>query len=107
MMPGMSEQLHFPGFDFVLASWVYFGARNGFIKIGLSCDPNRRARELGLVLLLVIPGGRLEEAAMLRRFRRSRIGHEWHLPTPDLLEFIASRGGTAPDGWPWTQDPAA
>src|SRR5688572_8051533 len=107
MMRSMNDQLRFPGMEWGFASWLYFGARYGFLKIGVTGDPPRRARELGLVLLLVLPGGRQEEAAMHRRFRRSRIGHEWYLPTPELLAFVASRGGTAPDGWPWTCDSAA
>ena len=76
--------------------FVYIGLRGGIIKIGVTDDPSRRAKELKLdELLLVMPGGRLEERALHRRFAHARIGLEWFQATPDLLAFIVAEGRAA------------
>lgn len=97
----MNEQLVFDGMEWDGPTYVYFAAREGLIKIGVTSDPKRRARELDLTMLLVIPGGRDDERRFHRRWRRYRSGLEWFMPNASLLAFIMSRGGTAPIGWPW------
>lgn len=79
-LPGMESRLPPP-------SWVYFGSRAGLIKIGTSEDPRRRARELGIVLLRVAPGGVEDERRLHRRFARFRVDREWFLPAPEVLAY--------------------
>lgn len=84
------EQLQLFDTPPVERSKVYIGARNGFIKIGMSDNPTRRAKELGLTLLRVKAGGRSEERLLHERFRTSWIDREWFMPTPDLMAFLAA-----------------
>lgn len=76
----MWRQLQLPGMESGL--FVYIGVRNGVAKIGLTREPQRRARQLRLHLLLVLPGGPLEEKALHRRFADARIDREWFFLTP-------------------------
>lgn len=75
---------------------VYFIAiRGGPIKIGRSCNPRARLRELQisqpapLRLLAVIAGGRGVEANFHRRFAHAKIRGEWYTREPDLMAEIA------------------
>lgn len=95
-----TEQLTLPGFG-PPTKLVYFGGRNGFIKIGSSTKPPRRAKELGIRILRTEPGGLEREHQIHLRFRHARIDREWFMPTPDLLEYI-TRGED-----PWGQLPEA
>ena len=72
-------------------SWVYLGARNGFVKIGVSVDPARRARELGLVILRTWPGDRATERALHDRLRAHRIDREWFMANPEVLDLMKHR----------------
>lgn len=76
-------------------SRVYIGVRSGFIKIGVSNDPQRRAKQLRLRLLYVRPGNVSDERALHRRFRAARIDREWFMPSDDLLAFIRANGNDA------------
>jgi hypothetical protein len=67
---------------------VYFAENDGRIKIGISRDPVRRARELNARLLVTEPGGRTREAQLHLLFAHHRIAGEWFRPAPDLLAYI-------------------
>ena len=78
---------------------VYFAAApDGPIKIGMSCDPRRRLRELrtktgqDLRLLATCPGagvGSFTEDIYHRRFFEHALGGEWFSRHPDILAEIA------------------
>lgn len=72
------------------ASYVYVGSRGGQLKIGTTCSPHRRAHELGLTMLRVIPGDRSDERMLHTRFRHARIDREWFLPSADLLSWVVN-----------------
>ena len=80
-----------PGDPSEPAQYLYIGARNGQLKIGLSRHPRRRATELKLVLLHVEPGTKSLEQSLHRRFRSSRIDREWFMPTGDVLAWLVHR----------------
>ena len=68
--------------------FVYFGARNGHIKIGYSQWPERRAKQLRLSLLRVEPGTRADERRLHQRFKHLRQDREWFEAGADLLTYI-------------------
>lgn len=70
--------------------FVYFGAKRGFIKIGTSVSPQRRAKELGLHLLAWEPGGRVREQELHRRFASARLVGEWFLSVPEILDYVSA-----------------
>ena len=85
------EQLElFDTSPFTNQSMVYVGARNGFIKIGVSRHPQVRAHQLQMHLLRVMPGTRDDEQALHRRFAQDRIDREWFMPSPRLLQWITA-----------------
>jgi hypothetical protein len=92
MMLVMSTQmtLDLPGIGPPI-KFVYIGTRGSFIKIGSSMNPNRRAKELGLRLLHIEPGGLVREHELHQQFWRARLDREWFLPSPDLLDYITRR----------------
>lgn len=77
---------------------VYFaGSDNGPIKIGMSCDPRRRLKELQtpgqprLKLLAVKHTGGVgsfEEGRYHERFAEHALGNEWFERHPDILAEI-------------------
>lgn len=74
---------------------VYFiGTDTGPIKIGMSCDPDGRCREMrvgspgDLRVLATAPGGRALEKRYHARFGYARIRGEWFDRHPDLLAEI-------------------
>lgn len=83
------EQLRLIELPPVEPGWVYIGARNGFIKIGYSADPIRRARELGITLLTTMPGSVEDERRLHRRFAADRIDREWFMSSPAILGHVA------------------
>jgi hypothetical protein len=72
--------------------YVYAGWRNGLVKIGTSSDPTRRARELGITLLGVAPGGREAEGAVHSRFAVERLQYEWFVPSPRVWRWVTGLG---------------
>lgn len=71
---------------------VYFGARDGLIKIGTSTQLNVRASVLGIGVLATEPGGYRRENELHRKFAHLRITErgEWFEPGPELLDYIES-----------------
>lgn len=76
---------------------VYFmqAADGGPVKIGTSCDVEKRQRELEfhygrkLLVLATQEGGRAEEVEIHARFSHLQIGRkEQFRPGPDLMEYI-------------------
>lgn len=76
-------------------TYIYAGARSGQIKIGLSANPERRARQLKLALLHVELGGKARERELHRRFRSARIEGEWFMPTDAVLAWIVGNNQPA------------
>lgn len=70
------------------AGRIYFGLSNGIVKIGFSTDPARRAKELGMKLLLTMPGSRDDERRLHRQFRQERLNGEWFLMSPRIMMFV-------------------
>jgi hypothetical protein len=83
--------------------WVYAMARLGCLKIGVTSDVQRRARENGALLLALGPGDSRYEHAVHWRFREYRYCHEFFLPAPPVLRWVASlpiQVRPYPDGGP-------
>ena len=84
---------------------IYFAAADdGPIKIGMSCDPKRRLRELrtktghDLKLLATFPThsvGSFSEYRYHSRFAAHRLHGEWFERHPDILAEIARLNGEA------------
>jgi hypothetical protein len=81
------------------AGFVYFARdeATGHIKIGRSCNPEKRMTELacgspGRIVLLGCVDGAHREAEFHARFSEIRVRDtsEWFHPSPVLLEFIQS-----------------
>jgi T5orf172 domain. len=84
-------------------SLVYFVERDGFVKIGYSCDLEKRIKAISagscmiegmtvgpVRLLATIPGaGESNEQWLHHRFDHLRVGGEWFLLTDELESFIA------------------
>lgn len=79
------------------AGFAYFiqHEEGGPIKIGKSCDPERRCRDLNVNshdpryrLLAVVAGYGAAEANLHLQFRHLRLHGEWFDPTDELLEHI-------------------
>lgn len=92
--------------------FIYCAAQRA-IKIGVADDPAARLQSLQtgcpdrLTLLVVIPGGRPEEAALHGRFKDIRLRGEWFRESPELMEEIDMHrlslcpvAGTNPEGLP-------
>lgn len=87
-------------------SVVYFVERDGFIKIGITTQLQKRLKALSrggqmpdgmtvgpVKLLATMPGGRSNEAYLHGCFDKHRIpGTEWFLDSPELRDFIAGLG---------------
>lgn len=78
---------------------VYFlqCGTDGPIKIGIAADTITRVSVLQTacpwkirILAKYVGGGRALESALHKRFARSNTHGEWFLPTPELLQFIAT-----------------
>lgn len=77
---------------------VYFARRpsDGLIKIGTTQHVFNRLTQIryaskdksSLALLGVLPGGYRTEQRLLARFTAHHVGHEWHRPATELVEFI-------------------
>jgi hypothetical protein len=79
---------------------VYFLATLGeggavtAVKIGRSCDPAARLRDLQtasparLLLLGTMTGSSRIERQLHRTWRRAHLGGEWFRPDPDLLAYV-------------------
>jgi hypothetical protein len=76
-------------------SFVYFIQDGNKIKIGFSTRPEVRARNLQthspLKILVTIPGDRVREAKLHKRFHKIRVDgtREWFHAKPPLLKYIA------------------
>jgi hypothetical protein len=68
------------------------------VKIGISALPQRRLADLQtshhdrLTILAQTPGGRDEESALHRLFKRERLNGEWFQRSPEIEKFIALIG---------------
>ena len=82
------EQLHLPGLEPEPTGFVYLLRRGDQVKIGYSKTPQRRARDLGMPLLGIIPGNRDDERRLHERFASSRIVGEYYFATADIIQFI-------------------
>lgn len=60
------------------AAYVYFAQLGDLIKIGISIDPERRARELNAILLGAFPGSVEVEKKVQREFADSHYRNEWY-----------------------------
>lgn len=67
---------------------VYFGRKDGMIKIGFAVDVERRATELGIEVITFIPGGKPLELLFHKRFEYCRIEGEWYHPSDELIAVI-------------------
>jgi hypothetical protein len=78
---------------------IYFLAARDHIKIGFTTNLPKRIQSLQtsssekLSLIHAIEGYMADEASIHTQFSASRIIGEWFRPTPDLHDFIASKGG--------------
>lgn len=88
-----------------LGSVVYMVEVDGLIKIGFSTNLPTRLRRYRLTIrdvLLVLPGGRAEEAALLARFADDlERGREYFRPSVALVDFINAERVRLGIG-PWT-----
>jgi hypothetical protein len=72
--------------------YVLWRPAANMFKIGTSCDPHRRARELAGRLLFHEPGGRKAERALHKLFAAYRVpGTEWFWPARAIWEWLAER----------------
>lgn len=74
---------------------VYLARLGDLVKIGVSIDPEARARRLNAELLATVAGGRDEELRLHRRFAVERVRGEWFQASPRILrcaELLALRG---------------
>jgi hypothetical protein len=72
------------------AERVYAMYRLGCVKIGHSVEPTVRARRIGGVLLAMTYGDENLEHRIHWRFRHYRYCHEFFLPAPPVLAWVAS-----------------
>ena len=81
-------------------SVVYYVENHGLIKIGTSCDVERRLYAIGGKVLATEPGSYGLERERHHQFTDSRVGRtEWFQPTPALRQHIAglvTGGGRSP-----------
>jgi hypothetical protein len=68
---------------------VYFARLADLIKIGVSIDPERRARELNAELLRVERGGRKRESELHAEFAKQHVSGEWFYNHPSIERYIA------------------
>lgn len=86
--------------------WVYFAERDGLVKIGYSADVERRMRQLGARLLLVLPGGESIESWMHRQFAAYNAHGEWFHPGLELvalIEGLTGRDSGLPEDYRWEE----
>lgn len=85
---------------------VYFLAQGPYVKIGHTCDLERRLRELRMFspvkfeLLAVLPGPRDTEKQLHRKFSGSKVHGEWFemtLALRELIDSILARGSVRPE----------
>ena len=82
---------------------------SGYVKIGRSCNPEARLRELQaanpepLVLLHVIEGD--QERRLHRQFAAHRVTGEWFRPTPEMERLMGAT--VAPEPLPEPPPPRA
>jgi hypothetical protein len=80
---------------------VYFMAREGLIKIGMSSNVQKRMQEVSrgssmiegmtvgpVELLGTVSGGRVREKRLHLQFQDLRVGGEWFQDAPELREAI-------------------
>lgn len=75
---------------------VYFIARNGLIKIGVSSDMESRTRKIGGRLLATESGGRRRESELHLQFAEGRVHGEWFMPVLGLVEYLRCRHRVEP-----------
>jgi hypothetical protein len=74
-------------------SFVYCLWRPNQFKIGMTRDPDRRARQLRGRIVLLLPGGRDLERALHARFARYRFPDtEWFGPAREIWEWLDAQG---------------
>jgi hypothetical protein len=88
--------------------FVYFVACDGFVKIGVANNVEKRIRELQvgcphtLDLIGLAEGGRELEAAYHKRFRKLRVAGEWFRLAPpltdEIMRFVRIGLGLPPEG---------
>ena len=71
---------------------VYFARLGDLVKIGVSVDPESRARSLNVELVLVLPGGRSRERQLQRRFSTHHVRGEWFRYVRPIRLFVARQG---------------
>lgn len=79
---------------------VYFAQRrqHGLIKIGYSRNVANRLQQMGAKMLGVVPGDRVTEKELHKRFDHLRARGEWFRPGDDLLTYIRTEAqGHKPD----------
>jgi hypothetical protein len=77
-------------------TYVYFiqEKAGGPIKIGFSKDPQKRLSEIQtgypreLMILAIMPGGRVQEREIHRRFGMNRMFGEWFKDDEKLMKFV-------------------
>ena len=98
-IPDAPERVRYDGFR--VPSRTYVIRCEGFVKIGIASDVERRFRDLQsanphrLECLAVLPGGRDVERRLHARFAAQRTHDEWFRIEGDLAAWI---DGGFPDG---------
>jgi hypothetical protein len=72
--------------------WVYFGLHHEakLLKIGFSCQPETRCKNLELRLLATHEGGLKEERGVHARFQQHRVRGEFFTIVPELKEYVCA-----------------
>jgi hypothetical protein len=84
------------------ASWVYFIGCGDFVKIGMSTHAPSRIEDMrtgnpyDMTIIHTIPGGRLVERKLQKRFSAHHHRHEWFHLSDDIRDWIEADKGSAP-----------
>lgn len=76
---------------------VYFARLGDLIKIGVSKDPRRRAKDLNAELIHLEHGGRERERELHRAFKDARIRGEWFDANYDRIQRYLKNHGCPPN----------
>lgn len=77
--------------NLISGPFVYFARRGHIIKIGFSAEPRRRAKELQLDLVAVLPGTRESERMLHETWAEFCIEGEWFEAEPILTMLAQPR----------------
>jgi len=80
-----------PPLNFADVGYLYALWRHGWIKLGWSVDPPRRAYQLGGRLLATTDRDKTkrDELRVHHTFRRWHMAHEWYHDVPPIRSFVA------------------